>query len=136
LCRTGAWSPKPLISGLEFIQVGSNAFYNYNGPVLGGYYSEALGVATACAVGTFQPSYYSQSCIDCYRGHYCPKTGMASIADFRCAAGYYCELASEKEQPVGETYGDICQVGRECGYTLVHPMFCPDGFISESEGLA
>jgi hypothetical protein len=37
LCRAGAFSPRPLIDGLAYIQPGSNFFLSYNGPVMGGY---------------------------------------------------------------------------------------------------
>lgn len=50
LCRSGAFSPRPLIEGLDYIQAGSNQFLSYNGPVMGGYYTSAAtpGVANAC----------------------------------------------------------------------------------------
>lgn len=57
LCRSGAFSPKPLVDGLEFIQAGSNQFNSYNGPVLGGYIADAATFeAVACQPGTWQPS--------------------------------------------------------------------------------
>lgn len=115
--------------------MGSNAFQNYNGPVLGGYISLADGIAEACPAGTFQPSYYSQDCIDCYAGYYCPKDGMSEIYDYRCSAGYFCLGSATEKQPTDGVTGDICPVNKECGYQIIHQMDCKDGFISLEEGL-
>lgn len=100
LCRSGAFSPKPLIDGLEFIQPGSNQFNNYNGPVLGGYIADPdTFEAVACTLGTWQPSILSTACLDCYDGHYCPNSGMANIDEYYCAAGYFCYKGNYVEQP-------------------------------------
>lgn len=150
LCRSGSYSPRPLIAGLDFIQAGSNAFLSYNGPVKGGWYSTTGGVAVACAVGTWQPSILTQACIDCYDGHYCPNTGMDSLDGFLCAAGYWCGKGQTLEEPpnlttystgidpalAGTENGGLCPIEYECSYTLIHQMLCEDGFISQSEGLS
>ncbi len=90
LCRAGAWSPKPLVAGIQFIQAGSQTFLTYNGPVLQGYTAAAAGLAEPCPVGTFASGFYNSACITCYPGFYCPKQAMVSIAGQRCTAGFYC----------------------------------------------
>jgi len=99
LCRSGAFSPRPLVDGLDFIQAGSILFTTYNGPVKGGYIASGAGIATACAIGTWQPSILSIACIDCYDGRYCPNTGMDDIDDYLCAAGFYCLKGVTVEEP-------------------------------------
>ena len=90
LCRSGAWSPKPLIDGIQFIQAGSQTFLNYNGPVIQGYTAADAGEAVACPAGTFASGYYNSECITCYPGFYCPNEAMVSIVGYRCSAGFYC----------------------------------------------
>lgn len=134
LCRSGSYSPRPLIDGLAYIQAGSNAFLTYNGPVLGGWYSIADGVAVACDAGTWQPSILSQGCIDCYEGRYCPNTGMSELDGYLCAAGYWCGKGQLLEEPPNGTVyatgidssltasenGGLCPIEYECSYTLIH----------------
>ena len=150
LCRSGAFSDRPLVDGLDFIQAGSILFTTYNGPVKGGYIASGPGVATACAVGTWQPSILSAACIDCYNGRYCPNTGMDDIDDFLCAAGFYCLKGVTAEEPAatstyatgidsaltGTVNGGPCPINKECSYTMIHQMECEDGFISLEEGLS
>jgi hypothetical protein len=129
-----------LVDGLAFIQAGSIAFGTYNGPVKGGYVAKAtgLGEVTACAVGTWQPSILSIVCMDCYKGRYCPNTGMDNIDEFLAAAGYYTLTGATLEEPptgtvygtgldaalTGKVNGGPCDKERECKYTMMHMMEC------------
>ena len=144
ICQGGSWSPKPQYNGLEFIVPGSSDFSSYNGPVLEGHIAQA-GASTqaACDVGTFNPSFYQTSCLDCYQGHYCPETGMSDIGDYLCKEGYLCHGGATVSTPnpevdsgTGFTRGEICPTGYHCPYYLGHKLECPDGFISEVDGLA
>lgn len=118
--------------------------------MLGGYTAGDLGVATACVVGTWQPSILSLVCIDCYDGRYCPNEGMGDIDEYICAAGFYCLKGNWLEEPPTDTIyvseltaslsgtiiGGECHVERECKYTMIHEMECEDGFISQETGLS
>ena len=53
MCRSASYTPQPLVANLEFIQPNSNLFWNYNGPVLGGYYTTDAMTPTPCPIGTF-----------------------------------------------------------------------------------
>lgn len=124
---------------------GSSDFSSYNGPVIEGYISVA-GAATQdpCPAGTFNPSFYQTTCLECYQGHYCPDAGMNDIDDYLCKEGYLCHRGmtiSTPDTPVidaitGDTIGEICPTGYHCPYYLSHKLECPDGFISEQDGLA
>jgi len=48
LCREGAFSPRPVTSGVSFIQPGSVLFNTYNGPVIPGHIAQTGGVAAEC----------------------------------------------------------------------------------------
>jgi hypothetical protein len=156
LCRSAAFSPRPLVDGLAFIQAGSNRFSTYNGPVTSGWIATGnipIDV-TACPVGTWQPSILCDACIDCYDGRYCPNTGMGNIDEYLVAAGYYSLKGCTVEEPgstangastygtnidpalAGEVNGGPCPLEHECRFTMVHMMKCEDGFISEETGLA
>jgi hypothetical protein len=102
--------------------------------VLGGYISIADGVAEACPIGTFQPSKYNQTCLDCYEGHYCPFAGMSDLTEYRCAAYWFCLKGNSLEEPQNDTLystgfdaslagtviGGLCSATKECSYSLIH----------------
>jgi hypothetical protein len=66
---------------------------------------------------------------------------MQSIVGYRCSAGYYCLIGNTQATPVavsvgGSIIGDVCPVGKYCGYNLIQQMVCPDGFYSDVTGLS
>jgi hypothetical protein len=69
---------------------------------------------------------------------------MSDIDDYLCKEGYLCHSGmtiSSPDTPVvdsvtGDTLGEICPTGYHCPYYLGHKLECPDGFISEQDGLA
>lgn len=74
---------------------------------------------------------------------------MSDLAEYKCAAGYYCLVGSWLEEPLltdlylgtnpdytGGSIGGICEVTFECSYALIHKMLCEDGHISQEEGLS
>jgi len=143
ICQGGSWSPKPQYNGLDFLIAGSQDFTTYNGPTIAGYIAQT-GAATqlACVPGTFNPSFYQLTCIDCYAGRYCPDSGMRDISDYICKEGYICHSKMSIAKPVtavmdGLTVlGEPCPIGYHCPYFLSHKLPCPDGFTSEEAALA
>lgn len=104
VCQSGSSYKMPTIS-LTTIVAGSSEFGTYNGPAYPGYASSDGTTQTACTVSNFQPSAYSQACIPCREGHYCPIAGLSSLENYLCAAGYYCGNGLSTENG-----GTICPV--------------------------
>lgn len=143
LCRSGSWSPRPVIREIEFIEEGSIDFDNYNGPATPGYYATDLGVAVACPVAEYQAGYYGFECDDCLKGRYCPETAMSDLSDYYLKAGHYGVERVTVYDPVdfedplvpGVVIGDICPVGYHCPQYAPHIHKCEDGFTSQQTGL-
>jgi len=127
ICQGGSLYEKPLIS-LSSIVAGSSEFSTYNGPAFPGYSSTDGQTNTACAAGTFQPSPFSTACIACREGHYCPNTGMSSLDNFQCSAGYACGASRTTASPAA----DICPVNTYCLSGSVFAQRCADGYKNPS----
>lgn len=112
----------PTVS-LTTIVAGSSEFGTYNGPAFPGYASTDGGTQTACLVGEFQPSAYSQACITCREGYYCPITGLSSLENYLCSPGYYCGNGL-----ISATGGTICPYYTFCESGSVFDQRCADGY--------
>lgn len=69
-------------------------------------------------------------------GRYCPNTAMDDIQNFPCKAGHLCKKGLTINNPENLTNGDKCSSGKYCPGNLIHEMDCPDGFYSNTKGLA
>lgn len=146
VCRYGAYSKQPIYEGFELIEAGSVAFQSYSGPIIRGYILDDAnaGELKACAIGEYQPSFFGTSCIECMKGRYCDEEALDDVQPKLCDSGYYCRLGNTMANPTDEldlasdgTYkGKSCSSGSYCSGALIHEQDCPDGFISEEEGLS
>ncbi len=127
VCQGGSLYQKPLIS-LSAIVAGSAEFSTYNGPAFPGYKSTDGATNTACSSGTFQPSAFSIACVACREGHYCPNTGMSSLDNFQCDAGYACVNGRTAKNPAS----DICPVKTFCESGATFSQRCADGYKNPS----
>jgi len=106
-----------------------------NARIAPGYYNDGSNVMAECAVGTWTDSYYSQTCKECYHGHYCPNTGMSSINLYTCTAGYAC-TADSLTVATGDTdlTINVCKRGYYCPAGTTRQLVCDDGTYTDSEG--
>lgn len=78
------------------------------------------------------------------KGRYCPNTGMTNINNYLCKQGYWCEEGLSVSTPTAiydtatglVLIGDVCSEGKFCSGNLIHQQDCPDGFYSDTTGLA
>eukprot|EP00347_Sterkiella_histriomuscorum_P024098 403332318 len=124
ICQSGSFSPRPFYN----VDTVANDLVIYNGPALRGYYSTDGKTQTKCAVKTFQPSRWSDSCLDCYAGSYCSKTGMKSLVGYDCTMSTLCQEGSQ--YPLGE----LCAEGYTTETGQSHCMACVDGYFSTGSG--
>eukprot|EP00347_Sterkiella_histriomuscorum_P018896 403343756 len=124
ICKSGSFSPRPYYN----VDTVANELVIYNGPALRGYYSTDGKTQTKCAMKTFQPSRWSDSCLDCYAGSYCNKTGMKSLVGYDCTMSTLCQEGSQF--PLGE----LCAEGYTTETGQSHCMTCVDGYFSTGSG--
>lgn len=124
VCGGGAKVPKPINADVDVY---------VNDRIEPGFY-EGSNVMTACDAGTFQDGYYQSTCKDCYHGHYCPTTGMSSIALYTCTAGYACDAEGleEAEGDSSDTYQ--CQRGYYCPAGALRQLVCDSGYYTDADG--
>lgn len=106
----------------------------------------------ACAVGTYNPTPYSQvaeNCLKCPAGYYCALQGLSEPSGFSatynvltnpatngCEEGFYCRESAETKGPAstdliagGRSYSrwGVCPVGHYCPKATGYPYKCPLG---------
>ena len=82
-----------------------------------------------CPPGTYNPSpggTDSNACLLCTGGQSCSQYNLTEV-DGGCNPGHYCFLGAEYSNPIGETWGDLCQVGQICPENSSVPSICPNG---------
>ena len=81
------------------------------------------------------------------KGRYCPERAVDDIQTLLCDPGHECRLANIVADPTetdtdanalsdGVYRGKLCTSGYYCSGPLIHKQLCPDGFISQAEGLS
>lgn len=124
ICQGGSEFEKPLIS-LSTIVAGSTEFDTYNGPAYPGYKSTDGATQDPCPTGEWQPSAFSTTCITCREGYYCPDTGMSSLINYPCDAGYICGTGETTPNPTA------CSIATYCLSGSVFEQRCPDGYKND-----
>ncbi|CBY12491.1 unnamed protein product [Oikopleura dioica] len=125
-----------------------NGNYCENGvsrPCKKGYYCNYDGASepflpTPCGIGTFNNLLGQQdstACIPCPAGSYCPKYGLGSGTEFKCAAGFKCTGGSKEARPkdLATDFGEPCPVGTYSAEGADDCRDCPKGRFCDRVGL-
>lgn len=114
-CILGSWSNQPSPLGNDTISDCS---------------CPAQIIGDKCKAGTFCPP-GSDAPTPCTGGYYCGMDELSAESG-QCLAGYYCNGSSTLQNPVNETFGDICPKGHYCPTASSYPIPCAEGEYSDA----
>ncbi|XP_040546472.1 zonadhesin-like isoform X6 [Gallus gallus] len=90
----------------------------------------------SCPAGTFGPRQKLKAveeCQSCPPGKYCEFSGLAAPTG-DCAEGFWCRIGARVRNPQDGESGFPCPPGHYCPEGAPHPLKCPPGTWSDSEG--
>ena len=113
-CTLGSWTDKPGVLGNDS---GSDC------------HCPLQSIGGKCKAGTYCPEGSSEPIV-CDGGSYCATDELDAVSG-PCDAGFYCSPGSTMQNPVSETFGDVCPQGNYCPENSPAPTQCPEGTYSD-----